>query len=58
MTVVRLAAAAGIDRSTLTNIEAGRRNPSPEVALAIARALKVELPAILASPDEPVEVTG
>jgi len=57
MTVVRLAAAAGIDRSTLSNIEAGRRNPTPEVALAIARALKVELPAILADPNEPATET-
>ena len=52
----RLAEAAGIDRTTLVNIEANRRNPSPEVATAIARALKVELVAILADPPEPAEV--
>lgn len=51
-----LAEAAGIDRTTLVNIEASRRNPSPEVATAIAKALKVELVAILADPNEPAEV--
>ncbi len=54
MSPKRLAEAAGIDRTTLVNIEANRRNPSPETALAIATALKVELVAILADP-QPTE---
>jgi len=47
-----LAASAGIKYSHLSNIEAGRRNASPALALALAKALKVELPAILADPTE------
>lgn len=45
-----LARAAGISQPHLTNIEKGDRQPSPEVLLAIARELKVDLPAILADP--------
>lgn len=56
MTVARLAEIAGIDRTTLAHIETGRRNASPEVALAIARALKVELPAILSDPNDAPKV--
>lgn len=47
-----LAAAAGIERPHLSNIEAGRRNASPELALSLAKALKVDLPSILADPTE------
>lgn len=50
MTVTALAAAAGIKQSHLSNIEAGRRNASPEVAVALASALCVDLPAILSDP--------
>lgn len=50
LTVTALADAAGIKQSHLSNIEAGRRNPSPDVAVAIARALKVDVVAILADP--------
>ena len=49
--VTSLASASGIKQSHLSNIEAGRRKASPEVTRALAAALKVELPAILKSPD-------
>lgn len=52
MTITRLAEATGIDRSHLSHIEAGRVQASPENVLTIARALKVELPAILAEAAE------
>lgn len=51
MTVTALAEAAGVKQAHLSNIEAGRRNASPDVVVALARALKVPLPAILADPD-------
>jgi|GEM_PF-1591550 len=50
MSLSALAASAGIKHPHLSNIEAGRRNASPELAQALARALKVELLAILADP--------
>ena len=53
MSVTALAEAAGIKQSHLSNIEAGRRKASADVVVALARALKVELPAILADPPEP-----
>lgn len=52
MSVTRLAEAAGVDRSHLSLIEAGRRKASEETTVALARALKVELPAILTDPAE------
>jgi transcriptional regulator with XRE-family HTH domain len=52
MTVVGLAKAAGIGRTTLANIEAGRRAASPATIIALAKALKVELPAILSDPND------
>lgn len=50
MSVTSLADAAGIKQAHLSNIEAGRRKASPAVIVALARALKVELPAILRDP--------
>lgn len=50
--VTALAEQAGIKQAHLSNIEAGRRKASPEVVLALAEALKVPTPAILASPSE------
>lgn len=47
MSVTSLAASAGIKQAHLSNIEAGRRQASPEVITALATALKIELPAIL-----------
>lgn len=51
MTVTALAAAVGIDRTHLSNIEAGRRSASSEVVIALAKALKVDLPAIILDPE-------
>jgi transcriptional regulator with XRE-family HTH domain len=57
MSLVRLAASASehtekpVNPDHLSNIEAGRRNPSEALAVALAMALKVELPAILANPE-------
>jgi len=47
-----LAEAAGINRAYLSHIEAGRKEPSPEVTRRLAAALKVRLVAILADPLE------
>ena len=48
----QLAALAGLkNASHISNIEAGRRRPSPEVAKALADALKVPLAAILLGPE-------
>lgn len=58
MTIASLALAAGIQPSHLSNIEAGRRNPSADTAKALARELKVELPAILATPADAAEIAS
>jgi transcriptional regulator with XRE-family HTH domain len=51
LTQQALADLAGLkNASHLSNIEAGRRRPSPEVAKALADALKVPLVAILGMP--------
>ncbi len=52
LSVTALAAAAGIKQSHLSNIEAGRRRASAEVATELAKALKVELLAIVADPHQ------
>lgn len=52
MTVTSLAEQAGIGQSHLSNIEAGRRKAGPDVVVKLARALKVELPAILCDPEQ------
>ncbi len=52
LTQTALASAAGTNRSHLSNIESGRRKASAGLCIALARALKVELPAILADPTE------
>lgn len=51
MTVTSLAEQSGIRQAHLSNIEAGRRSASPDVIVALAHALKVELPAILKDPE-------
>lgn len=48
MSVTKLAQLAGIKQSHLSNIEAGRRNASEPVARALARALKIDLMALIA----------
>lgn len=50
MSVSSLAHAAGIKQPHLSNIECGKRQASAELVVALAKALKVELPAILADP--------
>lgn len=52
LSVTALAEMSGIKQSHLSNIEAGRRRASAEVGVALARALKVDLHAILAGPGE------
>lgn len=47
-----LAEEAGINRAYLSHIEAGRKQPSPDVARRLADALKVRLVAILADAPE------
>lgn len=50
ISVTALAEAAGIKQAHLSNIEAGRRRASAEVVIALAKALKVDLLAIVADP--------
>ena len=50
LTVTGLAELAGMKQSHLSNIEAGRRQASEDVIVALARALKTELIAILEDP--------
>ena len=50
MTGPALAEAAGIGKAHLSNIEHGRRTPSPQITKALADALKVPVSAILAAP--------
>jgi transcriptional regulator with XRE-family HTH domain len=52
LTVTSLAEQAGIKQSHLSNIEAGRRKASPEVVIALAKALKVEMLAIVSEPTD------
>lgn len=51
LTVSQLAREIGIQQPHLSNVENGRRQASPEVLLAIARVLKIDLLAILADPE-------
>lgn len=50
LTRTALAELAGIKQSHVSNLEAGRRNASPDVTVALARALKVDVAAILKDP--------
>jgi transcriptional regulator with XRE-family HTH domain len=54
LSVTACAERAGIKQAHLSNIEAGRRKASPEVAVALAAALKVDLIDILSDPDKQV----
>lgn len=47
MTVAEVAAAAGLARTTLTNIEAGSGNPTVETVWALSQALDVSFGALL-----------
>lgn len=49
LTGTALAEMVGVDRTHISNIEAGRKQPSPELARRLADALKVPLIAILAN---------
>lgn len=55
MTIKALADAVGMDPNHLSNVEALRRQTNDEVILALAKTLKVELPAILLDPNEAPE---
>lgn len=55
MSVKGLAETVGMDPNHLSNIEAGRRQTGDETILALARALKVELPAIITDPNDAPE---
>lgn len=50
LTVTALAEAAGSDQSTVSNILAGRRDPSAQTARALAKALDVDVEAIQVPP--------
>lgn len=50
LSVTALANEAGTKQSHLSNIEAGRRNASDELIVALAHALKVSIPAIICEP--------
>jgi len=52
LTISLLAEQSGVDRTTITKIERGQRKvKSPEVAKALAVALKVPIVAILSDPE-------
>lgn len=55
MTIKALADAVGMDANHLSNVEALRRQTNDETILALAKTLKVELPAILLDPNEAPE---
>lgn len=50
MSQVEIAARAGIGRSTLVNIEAGRRNPVLSTIFRIADALEVDISDLFEKP--------
>lgn len=50
--VSELARRSGSDQSYLSRVEAGKRNASPKLCIALADALKTPLAAILADPDD------
>jgi len=52
LTIVDLARSAGISQPHLSNLEAGRRNASPDVVRRLAQALRVPITAILTVPDD------
>lgn len=49
-TVSAFATASGIDRSHLSNIEAGRRQASPDAIRKMAETLKVPVTALIVDP--------
>lgn len=51
LTKSEFARRVGCGAPTITDIEAGRRSASPDLARRMAAALKVPLPAILADPE-------
>lgn len=52
LTFVELAARSGVAKATLTNLEAGRGNPTVETLWSLALALNVPFGALLAEPDQ------
>lgn len=52
LTGTALAKEVGIDRTHLSNIENGRKQPAAATAIRMADALRIPLVAILASPEE------
>jgi transcriptional regulator with XRE-family HTH domain len=57
-TISAFASEAGIDRSHLSNIEAGRRQASPSAITRMAEVLKVPVTALIHEPCVPVEVAS
>src|SRR5215212_5758837 len=57
LTLVALAAAAGISRATLSNLERGEHSPSLTAATNVARALRVSLAELLGDEDRRPVVT-
>lgn len=52
LSITALATEAATKQSHLSNIESGRRNASDELIVALAKALKVPIPAIICAPEE------
>ena len=52
MTLVAVAAATGISKSTLSRLETGGRRPTLELLLALSHAYRVALNDLVAAPDE------
>jgi len=51
ITLVDLAAATGISKSTLSRLESGQRKPSLELLLPIAQAHKIPLDELVGAPE-------
>jgi len=51
LTLVELAAATGISKSTLSRLESGQRKPSLELLLPIARAHRIPLDELVGAPE-------
>lgn len=58
LTLVELAAATGLSRGTLQAISSGRTDARASTVAAIAAALKVDIPALFASPEPAGDCVG
>ena len=58
LTLSQLARATGVSQPHLSNVEAGRRRPSPGLLGRLAHELRVPIVALLCAPAGPVDAGG